>query len=68
MDETKTAINIANPSIHAVDLWAASAVETSIIIEITAATTKTLKVKSSNAIHNNSKNVLGSIYGFWFDP
>lgn len=59
--QTKTAINIANPSIQAKWRCSSSAVDTSITILAIDAINKTRIVKSSNAFHNNSQYVYGGL-------
>jgi hypothetical protein len=56
MEQTKTAMRIANPSIQAVDRWLSSAVAVSIIMLTNAARIKIFMVKSFNAFNNNDQN------------
>lgn len=64
IDTIKTAINMANPDIHPVDLsLSVSAVASEIIIEIIAHTNKILKVRSSNYSQTSYKKVFLLIGG-----
>lgn len=58
LQQTKTATNMANPSIQANDLWDSSAFATSITIEATDATNRILIIKS----YYNRCNILHQVF------